>query len=131
MLRNKIQQFMYGRYGHDQLNLCLCGLYFVLYFLSILTRTRLFSSLGTLVLVLVLYRMLSRNLTRRREENEKFLRKAGPVLDWFRFRRMVRQDKQHRYFTCPSCGQHLRVPRGKGRITVTCRSCGASFQEKS
>ena len=41
------------------------------------------------------------------------------------------KDREHRYFKCPSCGQQMRVPRGKGRITVHCRSCGATFEEKS
>ena len=43
----------------------------------------------------------------------------------------VFRDKEHRYFRCPNCGQYLRVPRGKGKINVTCRNCGASFEEKS
>ena len=131
MFRNKIQRFMYGRYGRDELNLFLIGLYFVLYVPYLLTRLRLLSVLGTLSLVFVLFRALSRNFPARRSENARFLKVAGPTLDWLRLRRTMHQDKEHRYFTCPSCGQHLRVPRGKGRITVTCRSCGASFQEKS
>ena len=59
------------------------------------------------------------------------MRLAAPVLSWLRLRRAIRRDKEHVYFKCPSCGQQLRVPRGRGRITVTCRACGASFQEKS
>ena len=64
-------------------------------------------------------------------ENARFMRLAGPVLSWLRLRRTIRRDKEHVYFKCPSCGQQLRVPRGKGKITVTCRGCGASFEEKS
>jgi len=48
-----------------------------------------------------------------------------------RLRRTIHRDKEHCYFKCPNCGQQLRVPRGKGKITVTCRSCGAVFEEKS
>ena len=66
-----------------------------------------------------------------RAEIAKFMKVAGPMLQGLRFQRTVRRDKEHRYFKCPNCGQYLRVPRGKGRITVTCRGCGASFQEKS
>ncbi len=55
---------------------------------------------------------------------------AGPAINWFHLRRTMHRDKEHRYFRCPSCGQQLRVPKGKGKITVTCRSCGAVFQEK-
>ena len=78
-----------------------------------------------------LFRILSRNLPRRREENAKFLRLIDPAVRWMRLRRTIRRDKEHRYFKCPNCGQMLRVPRGKGKITVTCRGCGAGFQENS
>ena len=61
----------------------------------------------------------------------RFLALAGPAIRWLRMRRTIRRDKEHRYFKCPNCGQQLRVPRGKGKITVTCRGCGASFQEKA
>ena len=78
-----------------------------------------------------LFRTLSHDIDKRRRENAKFMRAAGPVLSWLRLRRNIHRDKEHVYFKCPNCGQQLRVPRGKGKITVTCRSCGASFQEKS
>ena len=114
MIRNAIRRFMYGRYGNDQLNLCLIVLYLALY-LILAARVR----------------PLSRNMTRRREENDRFLCLVDPAVRWLRLHRTIRRDKEHRYFKCPNCGQMLRVPRGKGKITVTCRGCGASFQENS
>ena len=131
MIRNALARFMYGRYGSDQLGLFLIAVYFILYILSIVFDLGFLGLIGDVLILFSLFRMLSRNLAKRREENRKFLRKAEPVLSWYRMQRTVRRDKEHRYFKCPSCGQHLRVPRGKGQITVTCRSCGASFQEKS
>ena len=131
MIRNAIQRFMYGRYGNDQLNLFLIVLYLVLYLLFLITRFFLFDWLCLALIFVSLFRMFSRNLPRRREENAKFMRAAGPAIHWFRLQRTIRRDKEHRYFKCPNCGQQLRVPRGKGKITVTCRGCGASFQEKS
>lgn len=131
MIRNAIQRFMYGRYGNDSLNLFLIGTYLVLYLLFILTGFALLYWICLVLVAVSLFRILSRNLPRRREENAKFLKAAGPVIRWWRLRRTIHRDKEHRYFKCPNCGQQLRVPRGKGTITVTCRSCGASFQEKS
>ena len=131
MIRNALQRFMYGRYGNDQLNLFLMGVYLLLFFLAAIMDAGLFSLLGEILLFLALFRMLSRNLAKRREENRTFMKKAAPVLQWLRLRRNILKDKEHRYFRCPNCAQQLRVPRGKGKITVTCRSCGASFQEKS
>ena len=131
MIRNALQRFMYGRYGNDQFNLFLIGTYLVLYLLFVLTG---FAPLYWLSLVLIaysLFRLLSRNPARRRSENARFLSIVNPVLRWLRLRRTIHRDKEHRYFKCPNCGQQLRVPRGKGKITVTSRGCGASFQEKS
>ena len=105
MIRNAIQRFMYGRYGNDQLNLFLIGLYLLLYLVFMFTRWDMLYFVSFVLLALTLFRLLSRNMERRRME--------------------------HVYFKCPSCGQQLRVPRGRGKITVTCRSCGANFQEKS
>lgn len=131
MIRNAIQRFMYGRYGNDQLNLFLLGLYLLLYLVYMFVRVDLLYFISFALLAVTLFRLLSRNLERRRMENARFMRTMGPVISWIHMRRNIRRDKEHVYFKCPSCGQRLRVPRGKGQITVTCRSCGASFQEKS
>ena len=131
MIRNAIQWFMYGRYGNDSLNLFLIGAYLSLYLLYIVTGLELLYWAGFALLLVSLFRLFSRNIGRRREENARFTRAVRPVLQWWRLRRTIHRDKEHRYFKCPNCGQQLRVPRGKGTITVTCRSCGATFQEKS
>ena len=131
VIRNALQRFMYGRYGSDQLNVFLIVAYLVLLLLSGLPGLRLLETISFLLMVWSLFRMLSRNYAARRAENAKFLKLVGPVVRWYRLRRTILRDKEHRYFKCPSCGQQLRVPRGKGKITINCRSCGASFQEKS
>ena len=131
MIRNAIQQFMRGRYGNDQLNLFLIVLYLLLYLLFVLTGVEIFYWISLALVFVSLFRILSHNIPSRQKENAQFMRLAGPAIQWFRLQRTIRRDKEHRYFKCPSCGQYLRVPRGKGRITVTCRGCGATFQEKS
>ena len=131
MIRNAIRRFMYGRYGNDQLNLCLIVFYLALYLLFAATRFVPLYWLTVVLILAALFRTLSRNLTRRREENDRFLCLVDPAVRWLRLHRTIRRDKEHRYFKCPNCGQMLRVPRGKGKITVTCRGCGASFQENS
>ena len=131
MVRGWLSRFMAGRYGGDQLNLFLIALYLLLYALALFTRILALELLGTVVLVVSLLRMLSRNTERRREENVRFLQLVRPLLrKWTTFRARA-HDKEHRYFKCPNCGQNMRVPRGKGRITVHCRACGAAFEEKS
>ena len=129
MIRNAIHRFMYGRYGNDSLNLFLIVFYLLLYLLFALTHFELLYWLSLALVFVTLFRLLSRNIPARQKENSQFMRLAGPVIQWYRLQRTMRRDKDHRYFKCPNCGQQLRVPRGKGSITVTCRSCGASFQE--
>lgn len=126
-----LQRIMYGRYGSDQLNIFLLVVYLVLYFVAWVTGLGILSYLGLLAIIWALFRVLSRNIDRRRAENAKFLKLTAPVTGWIRLRRTIYRDKEHCYFKCPNCGQRLRVPKGKGKITVTCRACGASFQEKS
>ena len=131
MIRNAIQRFMHGRYGNDQLNLFLMGLELLFYLVYLFTGFDLCYIVAFALLAWTLFRLLSRNIERRRMENARFLRAAGPFLSWLRLRRAIRRDKEHVYFKCPNCGQQMRVPRGKGRITVHCRTCGAAFEEKS
>ena len=128
---NWLRRMMYGRYGGDQLSFFLIGLYVVVYVLSYLPHMGFLSWLGLLLLAWSLYRSLSRQIDRRRAENARFMALAGPVIRWFKMRRTIHRDRDHRYFRCPNCGQYLRVPRGKGKITVNCRSCGVTFEEKS
>ena len=128
---NFIQRLLYGRYGWDQLNFCLTGVALVLYLLDLFLDASPLYLIYFLCILVVLFRVFSRNYARRRAENAKFLTLVGPVVRWFKLRRTIHRDKDHCYFKCPNCGQQLRVPRGKGKITVTCRSCGVSFEEKS
>ena len=128
---NWLRRMMYGRYGADQLSWFLLIVYVALSILSGLPHLGLLSWVAMLVLVWSFFRMFSRRYDRRRAENARFLAMAGPALPWLKMRRTILRDRDHRYFRCPNCGQYMRVPRGKGRITVNCRSCGVSFEEKS
>ena len=85
-----------------------------------------------LLLGLCYFRMFSRNVYKRREENGKYMRLKYKVSAWLRLRkeRWV-QRKDYKFFTCPSCKTTLRVPRGHGKIKIVCRKCGASFTGKS
>ena len=90
-------------------------------------------SLASGILMLwTLFRMFSRNLEKRRGENARFMEKVWwPVSRRIAGSRQQRMDKEHRYFTCPSCGAVCRVPRGKGRIVITCPRCGNEIHGKS
>lgn len=119
---------MYGRYGVDQLCWAMLIAEVVLSILSGLVPIRavqsLFGALSTVLLVLVFWRVFSRNVERRRVENAWFLRWWGPVSTLFRDERMRRADKAHKYVKC-SCGAWCRVPRGVGTVELLCPRCGA------
>ena len=78
------------------------------------------------------FRMLSRNLNKRRDENTRYLRLKYRVEASLRVgkERWV-QRKDYKFFVCPSCKTTLRVPRGHGRIKIVCRKCGTSFTGKT
>ena len=131
MIRSWMLRLMAGRYGGDQLNVLLVALYVILYIMYLFTRLVVLELLALVLIVVSLYRSMSRNLERRRAENARFLQIVRPIARrWNAFHNRA-HDREHRYFKCPNCGQQMRVPRGKGRITVHCRSCGAVFEEKS
>ncbi len=128
---NFFQRLMLGRYGADQLGMALLGVYLVLSLLSRLMRSSLLGLLATACVVYAFYRMFSRQLERRRRENARFLELVRPIVHRYNVSKCRRNDKEHCYFKCPNCGQQLRVPKGKGKIQITCRSCGVSFEEKT
>ena len=128
---NFLQRLMYGRYGGDQLSVFLMGCYALLYILSVLFHSAILSWVGVVLAAWCIFRMFSRRIDKRRAENARFMTVAGPAIRWAKLRRTIHRDKDHRYFKCPNCGQQLRVPRGKGKITVNCRNCGVSFEEKT
>ncbi len=138
-MRNFFSRLMYGRYGSDQLNLFLLGAWVVFYILSLLFSSvfqvsalaSLFMILAYVCIILELFRMFSRNYDKRRRENEKYLSIVDPITHIFRQKRAQASDKDHKYFKCPSCGQTLRVPKGKGKINIRCRNCGTTFQKKT
>ena len=119
-----MRSFMEGRYGTDRLNMVILCAGLVASLLSMLVRQ---PAIGLILWVLsyglmfwAIFRTLSRNTYRRYEENRKF---------WQLFDRL--KDRQHRYFECPKCRQMVRVPRGKGKISITCPRCREKFIRKS
>ncbi len=126
-----LQRFMYGRYGADALGTFTLALYLIVWLVELITGWWPLGLVCTLLAVVTLYRMLSHNTAKRRAENQRFLKAVAPIRSRWRAAKTKRSDKAHKYFKCPNCGQQLRVPKGAGRIKVTCRSCGTSFEENS
>jgi len=128
---------MYGRYGNDQLNIAILVVNIILCFTGMFVTgyvSAIFMLLQFMLLVWWMLRAFSKNIYKRRRENEVFLRFWNPFKKRFRgvgnfFSRL--KDRKHKYFKCPLCKSRLRVPRGRGSITVTCPRCKHRFDAKS
>lgn len=123
---------MIGRYGTDGLNQFLSILSLVLILLALLTKNSFLTLLGVIPLVLCYYRSLSKNISKRTEENYQFYavkdRITGKVNG---LKDQWANRKLYHYYRCPKCRQKLRVPRGRGRIQISCPRCGTQFIKKS
>lgn len=130
-MREKLQRFMWGRYGNDNFNQFLMVCAMVLLVISLFLRGP-FYLLAVIVMIYAYYRMFSRNIAKRSAENQWYLRKSMKVRGWFqKKKREFAQRKQYHIYRCPRCKQKIRVPRGRGRIAITCRKCGNEFIKKS
>ena len=118
------RRFMMGRYGTDKLNIALLTVGLVVSLVCMFIKAPLVNLILTVIsyafLFTVIFRSLSRNTYKRYQENRKYLM----LLERFK-------DKEHRYFDCPKCRQQVRVPRGKGKIAITCPKCREKFIRKT
>lgn len=131
-MKERLQRFMTGRYGNDQLNQCIFIVAIISMVLEIFTRQSLFYILTMILLIFGYTRSLSRNINKRYEENMKFLEKKEAVLNKFRKEKYyASQRRDFHIYTCPQCKQKIRIPKGKGKINITCPKCKTSFIKKS
>lgn len=136
-MREKFIKFMQGRNGVDDLARFTMGAAFVSIILAIFAGSgsfigSLLDTIGLLAIVYTYYRILSKDIPKRYEENQKYLQMTEKVR--IRFRReknMMQQRKTHHIYTCPGCGQKIRIPRGKGKIEIDCPKCHTKFVKKS
>ena len=131
-MKEKLRQFMIGRYGTDGLNQFLSIASLVLILFYFFTHAAVFVWLGFVLLLLCYYRMLSRNISKRTEENYKFYTVKDRMTGKFNgLKDQWANRKLYHYYRCPQCRQKLRVPRGRGRIQISCPRCGTQFIKKS
>lgn len=119
-----LRRFMEGRYGTDRLNMVILCTGLAASILSSLLKVSglnvIFWLLSYGLMFWAIWRSLSRNTYKRYQENRKFMQIVDRI-----------KDRQHRYFDCPKCRQTVRVPRGKGKISITCPRCREKFVKKT
>ena len=132
MIRNFLGRLMIGRYGPDQLSTALIVVSIVVSLVLNIIGLPFGSIVSYVFLILALVRILSRNITARRRENDRFLRFWAPLKARVKkFFKKLKGMKTHKFFNCPGCKNTLRVPRGHGKLNITCPRCGERFVKKS
>lgn len=136
-MKEKLVKFMSGRYGIDQLYrfllLCivLCTLFAVL-LSDIPVLAGLFNAAAYVLIVWTVYRVFSRKIEKRYLENLHYLEWMGSIRQHLRMsKEKFQQRKEYKFFVCPTCKTNLRVPKGKGKVNITCSKCGNRFQGKT
>jgi len=131
-LQAAVMRFMYGRSGADQLGMFSLCAALVFNLLDTILMTGIFNLLGTALYVWTFFRMFSKNISKRRAENMKFLiwyeKAKKPVL---RYWTRLRNCRQYKYFSCPQCKASIRMKRGMGEREITCPGCRHTFKQKS
>lgn len=137
-MKEKFAKFMQGRYGVDELSKFTIGAALVSIVLAMFLGIKwqgLGSFLDMLGLVLIIYtyfRILSRNIQKRYEENQKYLDATYKIRVRFsKEKNLMQQRKTNHIYTCPGCGQKIRIPRGKGKIEIDCPKCHTKFIKRS
>lgn len=131
-MKEKFRKFMIDRYGVDLLSKFMLGTAVLLLVFAMGFRNNFLNTLACLLVLLCYFRMFSRNYQKRAEENQKFLELKGKAATFLkREKEYFEQRKKHHIYKCPSCKQKIRVPKGKGKICITCPKCHTEFIKKS
>lgn len=136
-MMERFRRFMYGRYGTDALNTGLFVLYIVIVILEMFLRnTRVGLILMILSYGLIVYyffRCFSKNISKRYAENQKFLKLWNPIKNYFKYLKLCFTERKgtKKLFRCPKCHQTIRVPKGRGKIEITCPKCRFEFIKKT
>ena len=135
-MRERLARFMQGRYGVDQFSNFLVILALILMvaelFIPVVHIRSGLSTAGLLLLLYAYFRIFSKNHYRRYAENERFMKYFNKVRFFFaRKKSHLEHRRTHRIYKCPSCKQSIRVPKGKGKIAITCPKCRTEFIRKS
>ena len=128
----KVLRFLQERYGIDDLSKLMMGIVFILAVINMFFRLPVLSAFIWAVIILIYFRMFSKNKYKRYQENQLYLKYMEPFQNWIRKQiNIIKLRKDYHIYTCPTCKQKIKIPRGKGRIAVRCPKCRTEFIKKS
>ncbi len=132
MLGSRLSQFLYGRNGFDYLARTCNVLAIILLVINIFAQSVVIYFAWVALLGYTIFRVYSKNITKRYAENQKFLQITEVPRRFFKLAGLQWRDRNvSRYYLCKSCHQQIRVPKGKGRIEIRCPKCGERFIKKT
>jgi len=130
-MKERFQQFMIGRYGLDELGRYLNIVACIVFLLGLIITPQA-SSLAIVLIIYNYFRIFSRNIRARSNENAAFLRVRSQFGRWLSSKKLrFSQRNTHCFYKCPSCKKTIRVPKGKGKIEITCPVCRNRFVKRS
>ncbi len=130
--RERMAKFMYGRYGADELSRIYLILAIACLAVHLLTRSIFFYLAGMALLIYGIYRSFSKNTAKMSAQNQKYMTwRYKLVVKYNQSKKQWAQRKDYRFYRCPDCRQKVRVPRGRGKIAITCPKCKTEFIKKS
>lgn len=131
-MRQRFMSFMRGRYGVDKLSNTIVWIAFALMIINIIAGNNFIYALSIALLIYAYYRMFSKQIGKRSKENEWYLSKTYKLrMKMLKTRDRAKLRKTHHIYKCPDCGQKVKVPRGRGKIEVTCPKCSMKFVKRS
>ena len=131
-MKEKLRHFMTGRYGVDELSRFILMFDCALMVISFLIRSNILNITCIIIIILCYLRMFSRNYSQRYKENQMYLRYYNRVsAKLAQFKYNLNQRKIYHIYKCPTCKQKIRVPKGKGKISITCPKCKNEFVKHS
>lgn len=131
-LGSKMQSFMYGRYGYDELSQFLSKTALLCVIVGLFAYPGFFCGLAMALYLVTMFRMYSKNIMKRKQERDAYLRRTQPLRDWQALQKRKFNDrKTHKFYRCSQCKTSLRVPKGKGKIKIHCPKCGAEIVKKT
>ncbi len=129
---SRIRLRLQGCYGTDELSRTMLWVSIVLMLISVIFRVSILNTIALIILLWSMFRSYSKNIYKRREEREKWLKFTGNVKSWFSLqKRKWKERHDYKYFRCKKCKAVMRVPRGKGTVRVNCRKCHSEMIKKT
>lgn len=123
---------MQGRNGIDQFSQFLNGVILVLLIIAIFTKSTVLDWIPFVLMAYMYFRIFSKNIPKRSMENQRFCNLRYDLsVKKNKMKREWEQRKIYRFYRCPMCKQKVRVPKGRGKICITCPKCREEFVRKS